>query len=62
MRTILRNLRLAWWEFIHPMFDPPDDFDEVSTAARRQYIAGQKHPPECKGGCQCKYPEGGDTS
>lgn len=52
MRPI-RRLQSWWWNRLHPEFDEPD-FDEVSDAARRQWIASSKHPASCKAGCQCK--------
>ena len=58
MRNILRDLRSAWWDFIHPEFDEPDE-DTVTPAAMRQWVAGLRHPPECDKGCQCKW-SGGD--
>jgi len=54
VRYLLHRLRSWVWSRIHPLYDEPDDYDEVSTAAFRQWIAGSKHPPECIGGCRCE--------
>lgn len=48
----LRRLQSWWWNRLHPEFDEPD-YDEVSHAARLQFVAGSRHPKECDSGCQC---------
>lgn len=58
MRNLLRDLRSAWWQFLKPAWDEPDEND-VSPAAFRQWVAGHKHPDQCNRGCQCGQPEGG---
>lgn len=52
MRNFLRDLESAWWRFIKPEFDEPD-YDDVSTTARRQWVAGHRHPDTCDGSDNC---------
>lgn len=52
---LMRRLESWWWNRSKPEFDEPDVTTPTVIA---EWIAKSKHPPACKGGCQCK-PEGG---
>lgn len=54
MRNILHDLHEALWRFVHPEVNEPD-YDEVSDAARRQWVATHRHPEACRFGCQCQF-------
>lgn len=55
-RHPIRRLQSAWWRFSKPEFDEPEP-DVTTARAIADWIAANKHPAECAGGCRCK---GGD--
>lgn len=61
MRRLTHRLQSWWWNRLQPEWDLPDDLDDVSPAAFRQWVAGHKHPEQCNRGCQHDL-GGGDTT
>lgn len=52
MRSLLRRIQSWWWNQLHPEFDEPEP--DVTTAQTiADWIAANKHPAECAGGCRC---------
>jgi hypothetical protein len=52
IRQFLRDLESAWWRFLKPEFDEPEP-DETTPQVIADWIAANKHPAGCAGGCQC---------
>jgi hypothetical protein len=50
MRSLLHRLRSWWWNQQHPLWDEPD---VTTPQVIADWIAANKHPAECAGGCQC---------
>ena len=55
-RHPIRWLESWWWRKSHPLWEEPEP-DETTVQVIADWIAANKHPAECAGGCRCK---GGD--